>query len=206
VSLTTELIPAHSVASRRLMVVLHGLGDSLEGYRFLPAVIGLPWLNYLLVNAPDPYYGGYSWFDIYGEPEPGIRRSRDALMALLDTQRAAGFPSDQTVVFGFSQGCLLSLELGARYPHLLAGIIGISGFVHDPDGLVAAFSPVAREQRFLVTHGAMDPLIPIETMRPQVARLQAAGLRIQWQEFAKAHTLAGEAEFALIRQFIQARF
>jgi predicted esterase len=71
---------------------------------------------------------------------------------------------------------------------------------------VAAFSPVAREQRFLVTHGAMDPLIPIETMRPQVARLQAAGLRIQWQEFAKAHTLAGEAEFALIRQFIQARF
>ena len=36
------------------MIVLHGLGDSMEGYRWLPEALQLPWLNYLLVNAPDP--------------------------------------------------------------------------------------------------------------------------------------------------------
>ena len=46
------------------MVMLHGLGDSIEGYRWWPEALGLPWLNHLLVNAPDDYYGGYSWFDI----------------------------------------------------------------------------------------------------------------------------------------------
>jgi phospholipase/carboxylesterase len=61
--LHSELIPAKEVESRRLMVMLHGLGDSLEGYRWLPEAMGLPWLNYLLANAPDDYYGGYSWFD-----------------------------------------------------------------------------------------------------------------------------------------------
>ena len=73
--LHAELIPAQEKNSRRLMVMLHGLGDSLEGYRWLPDAMNLPWLNYLLVNAPDDYYGGYSWFDL-DNIVPGVRRSR----------------------------------------------------------------------------------------------------------------------------------
>ena len=56
--LVTELVPAREPDSRRLMVVLHGLGDSMDGYRWMPQELDLPWLNYLLVNAPDDYYGG----------------------------------------------------------------------------------------------------------------------------------------------------
>ncbi len=58
--LHTEFIPASEKNSRRLFVVLHGLGDSIEGWRWLPSALDLPWLNYLLVNAPDEYYGGFS--------------------------------------------------------------------------------------------------------------------------------------------------
>jgi hypothetical protein len=39
--------------------MLPGLGDSIEGYRWLPEAMDLPWMNHLLVNAPDQYYGGY---------------------------------------------------------------------------------------------------------------------------------------------------
>jgi len=73
--LTTELVPAPDKNSRRLMIVLHGLGDSMEGFRWLPSALGLPWLNYLLVNAPDPYFGGWAWYDFAGDPRPGITRS-----------------------------------------------------------------------------------------------------------------------------------
>jgi len=58
--LKTEFHPAHKSGSKALMVVLHGLGDSAAGYQFLPPALALPWMNYLLVNAPDPYYGGFS--------------------------------------------------------------------------------------------------------------------------------------------------
>ncbi|SVB50196.1 uncharacterized protein METZ01_LOCUS203050, partial [marine metagenome] len=103
--LDTELIPATESDSKWLMVVLHGLGDSMEGYRWLPKALDLPWLNYLLVNAPDDYHGGFSWYDIYEDSDPGVKRSRKAIWELLDNQREVRFPSKQTFLFGFSQGC-----------------------------------------------------------------------------------------------------
>ena len=55
--LHTEFHRAKEKISKQLMVVLHGLGDSCAGYRWLPSLLGLPWMNYLLVDAPDSYYG-----------------------------------------------------------------------------------------------------------------------------------------------------
>ncbi len=200
--LHTELVPARA-KSNCLMIMLHGLGDSIEGYRWMPEELNLPWLNYLLVNAPDEYYGGYSWYDFTGDITPGVTRSRKLLFALLDAQRAAGFPTEQTTLGGFSQGCLMSLEVGLRYPHQLAGLVGISGYVCNPETLLKELSPVAMQQRLLVTHGSMDPLIPFAQVREQINRLKAAGLHIEWHEFAKAHTIAGEQELEVIRNFIQ---
>jgi phospholipase/carboxylesterase len=97
----------------------------------------------------------------------------------------------------------MSIEVGTRYHRLLAGIVGISGFVHEPEQLIREFSPVARQQRFLITHGVQDPLIPIATARPQIALLRKAGLQIDWREFDKGHTIAGEEELAVIRQFVR---
>src|SRR5436190_3559122 len=99
-----EFIAAREKTSRRLWIMLHGLGDSIEGYRWLPEAMGLPWMNYLLVNAPDPYYGGFSWFDFGGDIAPGVKQSRQMLFDLLDARRAAGFPVEQMTFGGFSQG------------------------------------------------------------------------------------------------------
>lgn len=202
--LTTELIPAAQKDSRRLMVVLHGLGDSMDGYRWMPEAMRLPWLNYLLVNAPDEYFGGYSWYDYAGDRAPGVQRSTRLLGELLDAQRGRGWPTEQTVLFGFSQGCLMTIEVGLRYPHRFAGLVGVSGYVHDVEQLLREKSPVAGRQRLLLTHGAYDPVIPLQPVREQVRRLQAAGLDIEWHEFAKEHTIAGETELAVIRKFVTA--
>jgi phospholipase/carboxylesterase len=199
-----ELVPARVRESRHLMVVLHGLGDSREGYRWLPKALDVPAMNFLLVDAPDEYYGGFSWYDFAGDPAPGVRRSREMLFELLYAQRAGGFPTEQTQLFGFSQGCLMTLEVGARYPHRLAGLVGVSGYPHAPAQLVQELSRVAREQRFLLTHGTLDPMIRVELVRPAIAQLQAAGLHIEWHEFAKAHTIAERGEVELIRRFVTA--
>ena len=187
--------------------MLHGLGDSVEGYRWMQQVFALPWMNYLLVNAPDDYYGGFSWFefDEAGDPDvmrPGVERSRKLLFQLLDTQRAAGFPTEQTILGGFSQGCLMSLDVATRYPHKLAGIVGISGYVCEPERMVKELSPVATEQKFLVTHGTFDPLLALDKTHQQIQLLQKAGLNLRWQEFRKEHTIAGVAEVDLIREFV----
>lgn len=204
--LTHELIPAADPESKWLMVVLHGLGDSMEGYRWLPTGFNVPWLNYLLVNAPDDYHGGFSWYDFMEDPAPGVKRSREALFELLDAQRAAGFPAEQIFQFGFSQGCLMTMEVAMRYPHKLAGCIGISGYVHEPEAALEEFSPVAKDQEILFTLGTFDPIIPPGKVRGQLNLLQAdGGLQIEAKEFAKDHTIAGVEELNLIRDFIRAR-
>ncbi len=204
--LHSELIPAAREHSRALMVMLHGLGDSIEGYRWLPDAMSLPWMNYLLVNAPDDYYGGYSWFDFAADIAPGVRRSRQMLFELLDAMRAKGFPTEQTIFGGFSQGALLATEIGLRYPHRLAGVVGISGFVCEPERLVKELSPVAFEQRLLLTHGTLDPMLPFAEVREQVNVLKSAGLHIEWHEFVKPHTIAGEDELGVLRKFVRAGY
>jgi len=199
-----ELIPAREKNSHRLMVMLHGLGDSLEGYRWLPDTLDLPWLNFLLVNAPDDYYGGYAWFDL-NDILPGVQRSRKLLFEVLDDLRARGFPAEQITFGGFSQGSLMAVEVGLRYPHRLAGIVGISGWVCEPERIVEELSPVARQQRLFLTHGTADPLLPIAQVRPPIPLLKAAGIHVEWCEFDKVHTII-EEEIVLVRDFVRAGY
>ena len=188
------------------MVMLHGLGDSTAGFRWLPEALGLPWMNYLLVNAPDAYYGGYSWYDFAGEMDTGVRRSRKLLFELLDAQRAKGFPTESTVLGGFSQGCLMTIDVGLRYPHRFAGLVGISGYVFEAEASLDELSPVALQQRFLITHGLHDPIVPFAVTREQINVLKGGRLNIAWHEFPKAHTIAGEPELEVIRDFIVAGY
>jgi len=203
-----ELIPAAVTdkgGTRPLMIMLHGLGDSIEGYRWLPEAMRLPWLNYLLVNAPDEYYGGYSWFDYPDNYKPGVLRSRKLLFELLDELREKGFPVEQITFGGFSQGCVLAVEIGLRYPRQFAGIVGISGWVCEPEKLLKELSSVAAQQRLLLTHGRFDPLVPFDLVRGQVGQLKAAGLNVEWHEYAKVHTITDE-EITVIRNFVRAGY
>jgi phospholipase/carboxylesterase len=186
------------------MLVLHGLGDSMEGYRWMPEMMDLPWLNYLLVNAPDDYFGGYSWYEFDGNASVGIERSRRLLTELLDEQAKRGFSAEQTFLFGFSQGGLMALETGLQYPQPFAGLISISGYVHEPERLLSRLSPVARDQQCLVTHGRYDPLIPFDPVQAQIQQLGKSGVQIEWHAFDKDHTIAGHQELEVIRDFVQA--
>jgi phospholipase/carboxylesterase len=203
--LETEFIAA-AKKSTRLMVVLHGLGDSAAGFHWLPEALNLDWMNYLLVNAPDAYYGGYSWYDFAADPAPGIQRSRKLVFELLDAQRAKGFPTEQTTLFGFSQGCLMTIEAGLSYPHLFAGLVGVSGYMHEPERAIKERSPIALKQRFLITHGFQDPIVPFAHTRDQMQLMRAAGVNLEWREFVKGHTIAGEVELKVIRDFIVAGY
>lgn len=200
--LTTELVPAADGSRDRLMVVLHGLGDSMEGWRFFPEELGLPWLSTLLVNAPDPYYDGYAWYDYFGNQGVGIERSRAELIGLLSSLPSQGFRLDRTVLLGFSQGCVMTLDTGLRLGERLAGLVGISGYVFEVGKLLSELAPIAPSQRVLVTHGTADPLLPIGESRDQVALLKSNGLNVDWREFHKAHTLEVPRELKVLRDFL----
>ncbi len=191
-------------ASRKVLVVLHGRGDTLEGFHWLPQALGLDAFNVLFVEAPDPYGPGFSWYELPPKQGPGIVRSRAWLFDLLDRlQSEFGLVSRDLFLFGFSQGCLVSLDVGLRYPKLLGGIVGVSGYVFFESEYPQAFSKVATQQRFWVSHGYEDEMLSFETTQASIELLRSQGIRIDWSPLHKGHTVDPAEEIPLIRAFFE---
>ena len=64
------------LASKQLVVVLHGRGDLADGFLWLQAALAIDSLNFLLLTAPTAYGIGYSWYDLPPDQLPGIVESR----------------------------------------------------------------------------------------------------------------------------------
>ena len=186
-------VPARAPGDRtRLTVVLHGLGDSLNGWSFLPDALRLQDMAYLFLNAPDPYYGGFSWYDFMGDMEPGVLRSRALLLELLAELKEQGVEPADTFLLGFSQGCLMCVDAALHAPEPLAGVVGISGYVGFPERYPEEFSPAARSQRLLVTHGEYDPVVPFAPAKAQFETLEAQGVPLEFRAYPKEHTVLPE--------------
>jgi len=199
-----EFWPAEQAASAKTLIVLHGRGDTMEGFQWLPERLGIEEFNYLFLQAPDAYSFGYSWYDLPPRQGPGIVRSRELLFWLLDRlQVEIGLRSEDIFLLGFSQGCLMSLDVSLRYPKHLGGVVGISGYVFFEDEYPEALSPVAREQKIWVSHGHRDDILPLERSKASVQRLRDLGMHIDWTEFDKDHTVDEREELPQIHDFFR---
>ena len=62
----------------------------------------------------------------------------------------------------------MTMEVALRYPRVLAGCVGVSGYLHEPEQALRELSPVARQQKTLFTLGSFDSLIPAEKVKGQL--------------------------------------
>jgi phospholipase/carboxylesterase len=191
--------------AKYLMVILHGRGDSPEGFASFQRELQIVGLSMLLLQAPDDYYGGFSWYDPAPDQLPGIERSRELLTHTFDELIRQGYAPEKTFLFGFSQGCLMTLEFGGRYTHRLAGYLGISGYCYDAETLVKEAFADAKNGDWLITHGTEDEVLPIAETRDQMKVLQAGGFTLEYKEYVKSHTIDHRDELPYIREWIRSR-
>jgi phospholipase/carboxylesterase len=159
-------------------------------------------MNYLLLNAPRRFMGGWSW---YGEPpfqKEGVLRIRESLFQVLGELELQGWKSENIFLFGFSQGCLISADLAMHYPKRLGGVIGISGYFHFFPRWRKHLTPDSAKTPWLFTHGRGDDVLRIDDTRFGVEKLRSAGLNVRWVEMDKDHVLL-EKEYPLIRSWIR---
>lgn len=190
-----------SKKSDKLMIVLHGRGDSAKPFRKFDEELKIPGMNYLLLNAPRKFLDGYSW---YGEPPyqtQGVLKIREKMFQLLHELEMAGWSAENIFLLGFSQGCLVSSDVALHYPKKLGGVVGISGYFHFFPRWKRELTPSAKKTPWLFTHGFQDDVLPIETTKFGVEQLQEAGLKVQWVEMDKDHVFK-EEEYPLIRSWV----
>jgi len=203
IALNHIFIPS-KVPSKKLMIILHGRGDSSQGFTFLPPYLNIEDMNYLLLDAPYEYFGGFSWYDLPPNQLEGIAYSSKILTNILDTLFEEQFNAEESFLFGFSQGSLLTFEFAARYPKVLAGYIAVSGYIYDADKLLQEMNPNVKTSNWLCTHGIYDDVLPYKTSKAQVEVLQNGGFDIEFKSYKKTHTIT-EDELMMLKEWIESK-
>jgi phospholipase/carboxylesterase len=205
-SLVFDVLPGQPGAP--LALVLHGLGDSKDGWKPVAPMLGLDGWGWCFVQAPDTYGPGWSWFDLDLDgpvrvDADGVARSYRELLDLLALlEQTHGMPCERIAPIGFSQGCLMTLELVLRHARPFLASVAISGWLHREADWPAGFGPALPRQRLLVTHGRQDPVVPLSLAQPRIARLRQLGVGLHWAEYDKTHTLDPDEELLDIRRHL----
>lgn len=193
-SLTFQERPAATGAPDGLLVVHHGRGTN--EYDLLPLADVLDpgrRLHVVAPRGPLPFLDGYRWYQTprVGHPDPAtFSASYHALAELHDELwERTGLAPAQTVLGGFSMGTVMSyaLGLGGDRP-APAGILAFSGFIPTVDGWEPSLED-RNATRVLIAHGRHDPVIDVSFARDASARLQAAGLDLDYRESEGMHNI-----------------
>jgi phospholipase/carboxylesterase len=177
------------ISSKKLIIVLHGRGDSSEGFANLPSLLDIPEMNYLLLDAPFEYMTGFSWYQLPPNQLPGIEYSINILTKILDELFEEQFKASESFLFGFSQGSLLTFEFGARYHKVLAGYIAISGYIYDAKRLIIDMNQEVIKSNWLCTHGIYDNVLEFNTSKNQVDTLKENGFNVDFKSYEKDHSI-----------------
>lgn len=177
--------PTTGAAPRSLVILLHGYGSNGDDLIGLVPYwrAALPDTLFLAPNAPQACPGapgGRQWWPLTSlSPQAraaGVRIAAPALNAYIDSQLAAhGLGENRLVLVGFSQGTMMALHVGPRRIKALAGIVGYSGMLADPDALV---TEAASKPPVLLVHGDADEVLPVTAMHQAKSRLQTLGFAV----------------------------
>ena len=165
----------HSGSVEKVVIFLHGYGaDGADLFSLSdPLSEQLPDCFFASPDAPrkcgaSPF--GYEWFpipEIDGSTIPDMMQalasSEKLIINLIDIyKKRFGLDSSDFVLLGFSQGCMISLNIGLRQLNDLGGIVGISGRLLMPESLEE--SNKRRYPPVVLIHGDADDVVPISSM------------------------------------------
>jgi phospholipase/carboxylesterase len=188
--------------TRSIVVFLHGYGANGADLLGLADPLGehLPDTLFIAPDAPEHCAGspmGYQWFPIPwidGSSEEESRRGMlsavDDLNAFLDAVMVdEDVLPEQVVLFGFSQGTMMSLHVAPRRDDPVAGVVAFSGRLLEPDLLE---DEVTSRMPILLVHGDQDDVVPVQALPKAAEALQSAGFKEVFAHIQKgtAHGIA----------------
>ena len=145
--LTTSIIkPEKDISIKYAVILLHGYGGdgkdismlTLNWKRFLPNTI------FLCPNAHEKCTinpTGYQWFDLTkDDPQYILEESKNAEIKLKqfieEVKNEYGLENSKICLSGFSQGCMMSINLGLTSSENYNCIVGFSGKIINQEDLI----------------------------------------------------------------------
>ena len=186
----TSILPLSKNKPRQVIILCHGYGGdgkdistlAINWQRFLPDAI------FLCPDAPEVCTvnpQGYQWFDLTTEEEKIILEkslvAEEKLNIFLD-QVFDNFqlaPSNLALI-GFSQGCMMAIQVGLKRKERINCLIGYSGKVINQKHLS---DNIKSKPKIFLMHGANDTIVSPTYLLEAKEYLGSHGIKIRTKLF-----------------------
>ena len=164
---TTIIKPDQNNKINNAIILLHGYGGdgkdismlTLNWKRFLPNTV------FLCPNGHEKCsinQSGFQWFDLSkDDPKYIIEQSLKAEQIIKkyinEVKELYKLNNSQICLSGFSQGCMMSINIGLTSDENFNCVVGFSGKIIDKDNLVKRISSTTK---MLLLHGDKDAVVP----------------------------------------------
>ena len=164
---STIIRPEKKEKIKNAIILLHGYGGdgkdisilSLNWKRYLPNTI------FLCPNGPEKCFvnpSGFQWFDLNkDDPQYILNESKKAEEKLKqyinEIKIEFNLNNNQICLSGFSQGCMMSINVALTSEEKFSCIVGFSGKIIDPNDLK---NRIKNKTETLLIHGDTDQIVP----------------------------------------------
>ena len=164
---TTIIEPDQSNEINNAIILLHGYGGDGKDISSL----AYNWKRYLkntIFLCPDGHEicqinpSGYQWFDLSNDDQNYINaeaiKSELIIKKFIDEVKIKyNLDYSKICLSGFSQGCMMAINVGFTLNHNLSCIVGFSGKVIDKNDLSKRLTS---KSDILLIHGELDTVVP----------------------------------------------
>ena len=164
---STIIKPENGVEIKNAVILLHGYGGdgkdismlSLNWKRHMPNTV------FICPNGHETCSinpSGYQWFDLTKEDpdyilEQSIKSENKINQFIIEIKKEFSLTNNQICLSGFSQGCMMSLNVGLTAEEEFSSIVGFSGKIIDQNNLKTR---IKNSTKTLLVHGDRDQVVP----------------------------------------------
>ena len=165
--LNAKIIKPEDKNINNAVILLHGYGG--DGNDIAPVTINwkrfLPNTIFICPDGPETCSinpTGYQWFDLNSEDEEYITKKASEAEKILkefivEIKNEFNLLNSNICLSGFSQGCMMSINVGLSNKEKFAGIIGFSGKIINRNELS---NRILSRPSTLLIHGDQDEIVP----------------------------------------------
>jgi len=167
-SFNTSIIkPEKNISITSAVILLHGYGGTGKDISMLT----LNWKRFLsntVFLCPDGHErcsinpNGYQWFDLSNDDpnyilEESKKSEKKINEFIKEVKKNYNLKNSQICLSGFSQGCMMSINLGLTTNENYNCVVGFSGKIIDKKDLLKRKTS---STKMLLIHGDMDAVVP----------------------------------------------
>ena len=164
---TIIIKPEKDIPINNAIILLHGYGGDGKDISMLT----LNWKRFLVNTVflcPDAHErcsvnpSGFQWFDLTKEDpqyilKESIKAEKKIHQFIGEVKKEFNLQNSQICLCGFSQGCMISINLGLTSNENFNCIVGFSGKIIDKDNLSER---KISNTKMLLLHGDLDEVVP----------------------------------------------